>query len=265
MNPDNTHSFYNIGALAGHLQSGQLILTPTYRLARRIKLGWAQHLRQSGAEVWPTPRVMSLEQWWLHCYEAEQLSGSLLPVLVTPQQELQLWQACIESHPDTATLLRPRGAAELARDAYRNLLLWEIDWREEAIAQHFKFDRDAASFIEWAQGFESELKARMLDLVPRLAPGLAATNSTDTIILAEFDELPPLYRRLLTAQTGELLEHRSQADQANSYLQACDDSREELLRAGTWARQRHEENATARIGILVSGLEQQRHTVERIL
>jgi len=265
VNPDKTHSFYNIDALTGHLQSGHLILTPTFRLARRIKLGWAQQLQRSGALAWPTPRVMSLEQWWLHCYESVQLRGSSLPVLVTPQQELELWQTCIESHPQTAALLRPRGAAQLARDAYRNLLLWEVDWREESSAQQFQFDPDAASFIEWARGFELELEAGKLDLLPRIAPQLAATNSTDTIVLAEFDELPPLYRRLLTAQAVELLEHRSQADQAECYLQACDDNREELLRAGTWARQRLAKNASARIGILVPALEQQRHTVARIM
>jgi probable DNA repair protein len=265
VNPDKTHSFYDIDALAGHLQSGHLILTPTFRLARRIKLAWAQHRQHSGVRAWPTPRVMSLEQWWLHCYESEQLRGSSPPVLVTPQQELELWQACIESHPQTAALLRPRGAAQLARDAYRNLLLWEIDWREETCAQQFHFDPDAASFIDWARAFEAELETRKLDLLPRIAAQLAATESADTIVLAEFDELPPLYRRLLTAQAGELLEHRSQADQADCYLRACDDNREELLRAGIWARQRLDENAGARIGILVPGLEQQRHTVERIL
>jgi ATP-dependent helicase/nuclease subunit B len=263
--PTNNYSFYDIEELTGHLQSGHLILTPTFRLARRIKLAWGQHLLAAGNAVWPTPRVMSLEQWWQHCYELAQLREGSLPLLLTPQQELELWQASVESHPQTSALLRPRGAAQQARDAYRNLLLWEIDRREPAIAQQFQFDPDASQFIEWLSGFESELAARGLDILPRIAPQLVAAQQLDTLVLAEFDELPPLYRRLFDKQATTVIEHRSRKHSAECYLQSCDDDSDELARAALWASDRHKNDPAARIGILVSGLDQRRNTVERVL
>ena len=63
--PDKSASFYDVEPLAAWLSAGVPVITPNFRLARRIKLAWGQRQQRAGIETWETPRVMPLEHWWL--------------------------------------------------------------------------------------------------------------------------------------------------------------------------------------------------------
>ena len=262
---EQANSFYDITGLVDHLQSGQVILTPNQRLTRHIRLGWGQWQLQNGQHCWHSPAVMSLQQWWLHCYEKAVLTGMELPNLLTMQQELQLWQACIIENPLSAVLMRPRGAAQLARDAYRNMLLWQIDWRTEPQLSSFSFDSDASLFLEWVQAFERETDSRALTTAPQLVLQLAQQNPCETIVLAEFDEVPPLYRTALLSQADKLLEYAYSAPSGTHRIVACEDPGSELLQAARWAQQISLEQPRARVGILVPKLQQCRQTAQRTM
>jgi ATP-dependent helicase/nuclease subunit B len=208
---------------------------------------------------------MSLEQWWQHCYEASVLAGMELPNLLTAQQELELWQASIVEHPLSAALLRPRGAAQLARDAYRNMLLWQIDWHTEPQASAFNYDADASLLLEWVQAYERQIERKALAIVPQLVAQLAQQNPCETIVLAEFDEVSPLYRSALLSQTENLLDYAHNAPAGQHRIVACEDNDSELLQAASWAKQISLQQPDARVGILVPRLQQCRQTVQRTL
>jgi len=264
VNSNQSFQFYDISGLAEHLVRGHLIITPTQRLARRIKSAWAEHQVNAGATAWATPMVMSLEHWWQQCYQDSLLAGADLSVLATPQQELEVWLQCIESNPDTPVLLRPRSAAQLARDAWHNLLLWQLDWRKGAIAQQFELIADAGLFHAWALAFERQMQKLELAALPQVLSGLVTHTQRAVIVLAEFDELPPLYRDLLQQQAGELIEYRWQGKGANCSGLVCKDKEDELRQAANWAAQILEREPRARVAVLVPDLQQRRLTVERI-
>ncbi len=265
MIPEQANSFYDITGLIDHLQSGHVVLTPNQRLARRIRLGWGKWQLHNGHSCWQSPAVMSLQQWWQHCYEMTVLTGMELPNLLTTQQELELWQTSIIENPLSAALLRPRGAAQLARDAYQNMLLWQIDWRTEPQASAFSFDTDASLFLEWVQAYERQIDSRALATVPQLVLQLARQNHRETIVLAEFDEVPPLYRAGLLSQTDTLVEYAYRAPAGTHRIVACEDNDSELLQAARWAKQISLDEPQARVAILVPTLQQRRQTMQRTL
>jgi probable DNA repair protein len=207
---------------------------------------------------------MSLEHWWLACYRQRSLAGDILPGLLTPIQERAVWLRCVESGQELA-LLRPGGAAELAAEAYRNLQLWGIDWQSGSIEQEFRFGEDSRLFLKWARRFEQLLEELGLATLPALVPLLADRCAQDSLVLAEFDELPPLYRESLERQAGTVMRHRLGEREAACSLQACDSSVGELEAAGRWAADQHRANPMARIGILHPRLQTHRLAFERIL
>jgi probable DNA repair protein len=162
-------------------------------------------------------------------------------------------------------LLRPVAAADLAEDAYRTLELWDLDWRQEAVAQQFNFGEDSRIFLSWAERFEAVLETKQLSTLVRLAPELAAGRPVDELLLAEFGDLPPRYRRALALQCANLRQHRAEGFQADCKLQPCDSHRGELEAAARWARENHQRDPQRRIGILLPGLAQERSEVERFL
>lgn len=259
---DPDYNFYPIDSLVEHLSAGRPVITPNHRLARRIKLAWGRHQAALGNRAWKTPTVLSLEHWWQACYRERCLAGDELPLLLTPLQERALWLQTVQGSADLA-LLRPAAAAELAADAYRNLLLWQIDWREQS--QQFSFGDDTRLFLDWADRYERRQAQIQRSTLPALVGQLAERCPVDCILLAEFDELPPLYSDALRKQAGQILQHRAGQQAASCRLQACDSHRGELEAAAHWAQQRHSEDPGRRIGILLPRLQAERREMERIL
>ena len=263
MIPDSTPGFYDIAPLADYLQAGTPILTPNLRLARHIKQAWGQARAGAGAHSWPNPVVLSLEQWWQQCYRQAVLADRPLPQLATLQQELELWQRAVMTNPDSPALLRPRGAAQAAREAFHRLCLWEVDWRGAASAE-FDGDGDAWLFRQWAISYTRSMVRRQLSTLPELAPQLAAGLPAVRRVLVEFDEIPPLYQRLLQQCSTELLSHHAGAPDARCQVLACEHAEDELRRAAEWCYRHYQARPQARIGVLLPDLQQQRRRVERV-
>jgi len=265
VDPTPEFSFYSIRELSGHLEVDGVVLTPNFRLARAIKDSWGHSRAALGQRCWPVPMVMSLQQWWQDCYQRAQLAGLELPVLATPLQELELWQQVIERHPQGELLLRPRGAAQQAREAWHNLLLWELDWRESGVAQEFRFDPDAAVFLQWAEQFEAGLQERELAALPQLLPDIADACPSAAIVLAEFDAIPPLHLSALGRQSADLRHVDVETPGASCYFTACESDEAEILAAAAWAVAEHQRNPQSRIALVHPELQQRRFTVEQAL
>ncbi len=260
----SNYDFYPVEPLVEPLSDSVPVLTPNLRLARLIRRSWGRWLAAQGHNAWQTPCVMSLDHWWQDCYRQRSLAGDELPALISPQQERALWLECVQGSGHIA-LLRPAAAAELAAEAYRNLRLWDMDWRHGSLRQQFQFSEDSALFLEWAMAFEARLERLGLATLPALVPTLAQRCPVAQLVITEFDELAPMYRAALDAQAGSIIEHRQHSAEADCYLQACDTHRAELEAAVAWAFDQHREAPTRRLAILLPQLQQERSEIERLL
>ena len=122
--PQNTaHSLYNIDPLKPLIADGYVLLTPNFRIARRIKTVWDSVQAAAGERVWSPLQVLPLESWLGQRWEKAVELGLLQPkVPVTEGQAHELWQKIIAQHQhssDNYTLLRPEAAAVLAGQAER--------------------------------------------------------------------------------------------------------------------------------------------------
>ena len=209
-----TPTLYDISPLIPLVESGFVLLTPNYRLARRIKAEWAEHQARSGARVWEPVPVQPLASWLQQQWQ-QAVALDLLPPLVqiSAGQSLELWQQVIareERETDRYHLLRPAAAAELASQARETLLRWQVDTRQPNIRQLFGMDTDCATFLRWLELFDQRLAGAGMgtaDDCIRQLQACAGKLPAGKVALLEFDDIPPLYRAavsaLCRARTGD--------------------------------------------------------------
>jgi ATP-dependent helicase/nuclease subunit B len=257
--------FYNVDNLLPWLEEGVPLITPNHRLARHIKVAWGRHLLSLGKSTWETPAVYSLAQWWHHCGEALDPWGEHQAKILDAHQELELWLRCVTDTEQSSGLLRPRSAARVARDAYHNLQLWQVDWRNGADASAFRYTADGELFLVWAEKFEALCDDLGCVLEESLYLDWAQRFPQQHMVLVDFDDIPPLQDAALQQQAGNLERYQGLEQQAACYLQPCASTETELYAAADWARQHLARDPSARLGILLDDVASQRLRFERIL
>src|SRR5205814_367362 len=206
-----------------------------------------------GLSVWEAPDILPfgafVERLWEDALYSE--LGDKLPLLLTPQQELLLWEQILEGND---LLILPQAAAQ-CRDAWGLLHQWRVGAA--------RGNEDHSAFSEWAKQYEKETlgdvdAARLPDLVA----GLLDKLKTPKLLVAyAFDLVPP--------QTAEFLRHfefvevKPEVVQGSSSRTSFASAKEELECAAKWARARLEEGR-ARIGVVVPRLETRRKEVVRV-
>ncbi len=154
---------YDITPLEPLIEEGYTLLTPNYRLARRIKAEWDVRRMAAGDRVWEPLSVQPLESWLLGQWELAVSAGLVSPVVpIGSGQVLELWRQVIvqqETQSPDYHLLRPAAAAELASEARDTLRRWQVDVRSPGIRQAFELDRDCGTFLHWLTLFEQRLAA----------------------------------------------------------------------------------------------------------
>ena len=200
------HSLYDLAHLEPLIEAGYVLLTPNFRLARRIKTEWDGQRMASGEQVWPPLSVYPLQTWLMQQWE-QALRLQLVPALVplSAAQELELWQQVIaqeEHESGDYHLLRPSAAAELASQARDSLVRWEVDMDDAGIRQAFNLDTDCGTFLRWLMLFEQRLAAAgqctPVDCLCHLLAN-AAQLSAGSVALVDFDDIPPLSRSAVEA------------------------------------------------------------------
>ena len=143
------HSLYDLAPLEPLIASGCQLLTPNYRLARRIKSEWDARRSASGDRVWEPLAVQPLESWLMAQWERALAQGLVAPLVPLSQgQAVELWQQVIAEEEQLSGqyhLLRPAAAADLARQAHDILLRWQVDPVEEHNRQAFTLDADCGT------------------------------------------------------------------------------------------------------------------------
>ena len=139
------------------LSAGATVITPNRRLALYLKSEYDAAQARRGKSVWPSadalPYGAFLERTWQEMVLAE--SGAML---LSPQQEIALWETVIEASRFAGLLLNPSAAARAARDAWITQHAFCMDRAQHRTAWEAAND-DAAAFSEWRRAYAERLRA----------------------------------------------------------------------------------------------------------
>jgi probable DNA repair protein len=263
---------FDISPLEPLVEAGFVLLTPNFRLARRIKAQWDARRLASGEVVWQPLQVQPLESWLLAQWRRA-VNLDLAPPLtpLSPAQVLELWQQVIaqeERQSDDYHLLRPSAAAELAGQARESLLRWEVDMTADGIRQSFDFDADCGTFVRWLTLFEQRLSAAgqctAVDCI-RHTLAVAAQLPGCRAVLVEFDDIPPLFRSALNALCDVVREIDPAPASGRRLAHAFTDKRAELQAVANWAADINRQDPAATVAIVLSDMAGDRVALDYLL
>jgi probable DNA repair protein len=249
------------------LDAGATVLTPTPLLAAVIESQHTRRQLKNGLRTWPRPSVLGVSAWLRQMWQqARYRHGDEVPALLSPAQEILLWQECIEQ--SGVPLLDPHSTAVAARTAASKMAAWRAPLAHPAWSE----TEDAQVFLDWheqvhrrcrEQGWITvdELWLRPFDWPARVPVPVR-------IVFAGFTECPPALKELAAKlrNCGAAVQFESsQAAASTLGAVCCGDWAEEIDSAARWARSAFDSRPDASIGILIPGLRQHKAEVERAL
>ena len=261
-------------AILSALADGVTAITPNRRLARQLLRDFDRAQQARGHVSWRSATVLPYTTWletlWRRSTDVAADMSAM--TLLTSAQSLHLWRAIVDAAQ--ADLLDPAGAARLAADAWALIHGWGAGgeswraWRRDA-----DFADDPAVFATWAETYSREMHrsgaldfAQLPDVLAlharRLAPGALRA------MFVGFVELSPQQQRLivaLTSQGADIGAAESLPERTPTASRTASAStREEIIAALVWARERAKERPDARVGIVIENLARHRDEVLRL-
>ena len=250
------------------LESGAYVVTPGKRLAREITESWVRHC-ETDSPVTATPRVTTADSWleqaWFHAVEA----GRLPPArLLTPQQDLAVWQHLIRSDLEARigfSLTHPRAAAQRAQAAWNKLMMYGGAGVTD-LWSAFQYDDDCQVFSDWAHQYSARLTE--LGALSRYGAyqqllSLPVTERP-TVGLFTVPELPPLTRKTLDHLASVALIEPDRRDHADIPVHSFVTRDDELFAAAKWARSSSADSGQ-RVGIVLLDMANDRNRLEYFL
>ena len=185
------------------LAAGATIITPNRRLAFYLKGEYDTAQARSGKSVWPSadalPYGAFLERTWQEMVLAE--NGALL---LSPQQEIALWETVIETSHYADLLLNPAAAARTAREAWLTQHAFCMHHARHRPAWEAVND-DTAAYSEWRLAYAERLRsagwidsAQLPDAIAQ-AIGAGAPLRTRRLLRAGYDVYTPQQQLLFAA------------------------------------------------------------------
>ncbi len=247
-----------------------VLITAGQRLARHLAQRYARESRVRGLQLWETPAIMTLGAWlgrqWEHAVDTRASDRLLL----TPTQEMVLWEHVVAESERGEILLSPAATARLARKAWTLLHAWCLPRAEIHQAGY----DDVQAFAAWAATFEERCRERRWLDGPRLPDALIAlidarqTPIPPRLLLAGFDELTPQQKKLFDVlqRAGCEVATFDGDVSANARVEraALPSMAEEVAAAARWTRARLESDPNARIGVLAPDLAAQHRLIRRV-
>ncbi len=271
MNQPGTAPLYRLDALQAHLEQGRTLLTPNFRLARRIRSQWDQQQAASGQGCWPTLRVYALEHWLGEQWQQARRAGRVSPrQRIDTAWEKELWRQVIEADQSQSgeyTMLAPGAAASMAAQARQLLVRWQVPIADAGVAAGFRLDPDCAVFQRWLHQFEQRLDAGGWATTDDCHAQLLAApeQTTDDLVLVEFDEIPPLQRAVLEHLSGELHWSRNTEARSAQQCQGFSDKQQELQAVADRAVALSRDPAQPTLGIVLVDMPGDRAPLEYAL
>ena len=260
---------YNLDPLLPFIEGDFTLITPNFRLARRIKSQWDRLQQARGARSWPRLDVYPLDHWLLQQWQHYRRIGQLPPLtLLQDLQSRYLWRQVIEERPEgeALSLLRPTAAAELASSARDTLIRWRVD-RARLSAAIYPDDRDCHSFLAWLEEFERRLAkgSHCTGADTQSALLQVSPVAQSRLVLVDFDDITPLARSCLDHLASDWRQCSSVAGVAPHRAVAFADHADELAAVARWAASSVREQPESSVGIVLVDMEGDRQPLEYLL
>ena len=257
-------------ALAEALKTGATVVTGNQRAARTLRREFDRRNRSLGLASWEPPAVLAWDAWTAGLWRQLLVDGLSALMLMSRSQEHVVWRAVLEADEELASLRSVDSLAEMAAEAWRLLCSYDGQGRLRRAA----VSADTRAFQRWAQVFERTCRTEGLlsqaQLEQTLREAVEAGHlmpGAGGVVLVGFDALTPAQKGLVEAlrAAGANVDEVSLAVQAESrMLVATENEAEELSVAARWIRVFLEERPTARVAVIVPGLETQRAEIDRV-
>ena len=257
------------------LERSGVMVTVNSRAARSLGRRFADAQSRAGAAVFETPEILPLGSWLQQvfhqcCCLGQEFAPDELPVLLSPDQELLIWEGIVSESPWSRGMLRRKETAGLAARASALCRAWRI--RPDRLQGWYLPDYQA--FCEWRKVFFGRIQAEgWLEpaALPETVAELAAEGGIGlppSLILAGFDDFTPqqLYLLQIVQERGCRLFRLEHPDHRGRPVRYCAlDARTESACAAAWARTAVEQEPGTRVGIIVPDLASRKDEVVRAL
>ena len=266
---------YLDGSLKRALAAGTTVVTPNRRLARALVTLYDRSQRTEGRERLDRGSGAAVGRLDFHAVArgARRRRGAgERASLRTPLQAGHAWNRIVAD--EDASLIDPRGAAVIARDAWTLMHAWGAggdSWRAWAGAAAIE---DCATFARWASRYARELRAAnaidMAELPDRIgewAKRMPPVRGMQ-LVLCGFVEFSPQQERLIAAlaSAGATITRAEALAAASGRIARAEGAtpRDEIARALGWARTRALADPGAVIGVVVENLAARRDEVQAL-
>ncbi len=257
------------------INAGTLVVTPNQRLALAFKAQFDQFQIDHNAVAWQAIDVLAFSTLVERLYTNALYSVQSFdwPLLLSEHQEQVLWEAIIQNSPAGQALLRITQTAQKVKEAWQLAHAWYLVDK----LKQWDLNEDGQAFLGWAQSYQ-EITAhnrqiessRLCDLITKQYDVLDIDKPA-ALICHGFTVFTPqqiaFLEKLASAGcTMMVVDFASRRDQTKQTLQRAEyaNSREEIVQAAIWARDKLESNQSARIGIVVPELTRCRGEVMRV-
>lgn len=255
------------------LKNGVRVVTAERTQARHLRHIYARIKQSENITAWPTPRLLTWQDWIEYLADEIRWSGYVSPVgqrlMLTPGQEQLLWERVIIDSGERDTLDNLGGTASRARQAWGLIQSYRLPDPKTA-----KYpNADVRAFSGWMRDYHARTSKRMwMDharLSDAVAPALrgGAIESESDVVLFGFEKFTPQQRVLLKiAETAGTRFHLIKPKRAMASLQRAEftDREQELTTAARWVRTHLSQEQPGMTAVLIPQLDRQLDTVTRV-
>jgi ATP-dependent helicase/nuclease subunit B len=215
--------------------AGRTILAPNTELAAALFDAIERAYRDSGRDLWPTPRVRDFGSWLKEQHVRHQLIDSSTPRCLTDVEERELWRTVVLESESGQELLEPSGAARAARRARRAAHEYGIPWG--AIDAYGTLESRA--LLDWCARFKDRCRDLACISVDELLTDRASASlerPAEPVAWIESPAWRPVARRWLHIHGGAPLSPAQVERPGSSRVRRAGSADAELAAIADWAQ-----------------------------
>lgn len=252
-----------------------VVLTGNQRAARVLRIRYGLWQKGSSRNAWPTPDILSWDTWLTELWNGLLMSGTVRQVLLSPIQELHLWQEVIlrNKKMEDIGIWNSRSIAEMAQSALAKMEEYDISLRQMEMSAAGK---DTLTFLTWLRVFHTQCANKgflnQSGLARTLAQHLEAAEFPlpNKLLLIGFDRITPQQQRLIHhlqrkgCDASFVTVTPKSTVETSRVVIAAKTAEEEILTAACWIRRCLKQNPNQRIGVVTPSLTDSRTLIDRI-
>ncbi len=258
--------------LLNAIDNGATLLTGNNRLANSFIHKYDQYQLSNNKVAWSSPDILPLNSWLVKNWEEAILQGAITSaeVLLSSEQEQQLWESIIKESPYGNGLLRISATAKSVSDAWKLLQSWKLCRN----ADDYEYMDDTKAFNFWSYEFEKKCEEQHWITAAQLASQKLYSQLFNycEILLLGFDELTPQIHHLFESLEKKSCTIKWLTQESNGVCSTrlqCDDIRDEITSFSYWAKYLLESNASTKIALVAPDIKAIRQillqTLEQVL